>query len=480
MQPPALQPSPSPKLASRLKSALPWLLGVLAGAVAVWAMQAWRSTADAPQRAASLGTPAGRGAAGADSGSLANHPQDLAGAATAGQGGAGTELAAAATSDQLGELAGPAAQAVAGQEPGSDKTSGPLRIVAEPATLRVWSNTPVRLRVEVLQDLEFDKFVWHFEDGSAAVQGIEVEHVFAESVRDRHVTVEGIRRGQPAVVASRRLPVERLEVVPLDGSDGEVQTPAKHGTRLLMVVAASGEEVCQAVAAAAAQAQVDAVVAVGEPPDIDALEVHLGQAAPTVPLLRWSIEAPGPGQQEKLLELIKDAGQVVTDVQIGDRSTGVLAIGELALVAIDTRGETVGEAELKRAKQALTAASAYPGTLLLTARPLTLLRDGELIADRAYRIYEHALRQAVTAVVSATSEVFYDGRFGGLALVAVGRSRLESCPRLTGQDACQQPSVTLIELGDKKRLKVLHLMAPTFAVPAQPRDLPAEVGKVRR
>lgn len=480
MQPSDRQPPqpPDPPLpaARRFHAALPWLLGIAAGALAVWALQTWRAAAVSTPGPKASGTQAGRGAGAADSAAQGDSAVDPASAATAGQSGA-AELPADGTAARGGGSGGDGALRQA-QE--SDKTAGPLRIVAEPSTLRVWSNTTVRLRVEVLQDLEFEKFVWHFEDGSAAVQGMEVEHTFAESVRDRHVTVEGMRRGQSAVVASRRLAVERLEVVPLDGSDGEVQTPAKHGTRLLMVAAASGEEVCQAVAAAAAEAQVDAVVAAGEPPDIDALEVHLGQVAPTIPLLRWSIESPMDGQQEKNLEVIKDAGQVVTDVQMGDKSTGVLAIGELALVAMDTRGETVGEAELKRAKLALTAASAYPGTLLLTARPLTLLRDGELIADRAYRIYEHALRQAVTAVVSAASEVFYDGRFGGLAMVAVGRARLESCPRLTGQDACQQPSVTLLELGDKKRLKVLHLMAPAFTVPAQPRDLPSEVGKVRR
>lgn len=469
------QPGLLPGLRSRLKPALPWLMGIVAGAVAVWALQTWRSTGVSGPSPTGTASSVGRAAAGADS---PRHPGSSASLPEAATGGHDLAAAATASAAPQGDT-GERPDRAPGQEI-ADKSAGPLRIIAEPATLRVWSNTAVRLRVEVLQDVEFDKFIWHFEDGSAAVQGMEVEHTFAESVRDRHVTVEGVRRGQPAVVATRRLAVERLEVVPLDGGEGEVKTPAKRGTRLLVVVAASGEEICQAVAAAAAQAQVDAVVAVGEPPDIDALEVHLGQVAPAVPLLRWSIEPPGDGQQEKILEPVKDPNQQVTDVQIGDKSSGVFAIGDLALVAIDTRGETVGEPELKRAKQAMTAASAYPGTLLLTARPLTLLRDGELIADRAYRIYEHALRQAVTAVVSATSEVFYDGRFGGLALVAVGRARLESCPRLTGQDACQQPSVTLLELGEKKRLQVLHLMAPTFTVPAQSRDLPAEVGKVRR
>lgn len=468
------QPS---SMGNRLRSVLPWLVGVVVGAAAVWGLQNWRSTKDLSPSQAGSAAPGGRAGPGLDSAGRADGSANLAAAATS-SAGEGLGQAPTETADRPDARGDRPDQALGVGL--ADKAMGPLRILADPATLRVWSNTAVRLRVEVLQDIEFEKFIWHFEDGSAAVQGMEVEHTFAESVRDRHVTVEGIRRGQPAVVATRRLAVERLEVVPLDGSEGAVATPAKHGTRLLIAVAASGEEICQAVAAAAAQAQVDAVVAVGEPPDIDALEVHLGQVAPAVPLLRWSIEPPADGQQEKNLELIKDPNQQVTDVQIGDKSTGVLAIGDLALVAIDTRGETVGEPELKRAKQAMTAASAYPGTLLLTARPLTLLRDGELIADRAYRIYEHALRQAVTAVVSATSEVFYDGRFGGLALVAVGRSRLESCPRLTGQDACQQPSVTLIELGDKKRLKVIHLLAPTFTVPAQSRDLPAEVGKVRR
>lgn len=450
---------PGATLRDRWRVALPWLLGLVVGGLAMWAVQA-RRPEPPPQ-------PQGRPSAPGDS-ATRTPATDPAQAPTA----VDAPALPAAPSEASGQ-----ARTAAAETPAQ---AGPLRIAAEPETLRVWSNTTVRLRAEVLEEMAIERFVWHFEDGSAAVQGIEVEHTFAESVRDRHVTVEAFRKGLPALVASRRLAVERLDVVPLDGQLTEVQTPKKRGTRLLFAVGVAGEDLAESVAAAAAKAQVDAVVTAGEPADLDTLEQQLGQQAPMVALIRWAIE-PGPeGAEERNLRVVKDAGEVVSEVQVGDKSAGVLAIGEVALTAIDTRGETIGEPELKRARLALTAASAYPGSLLLSPRPLTLLRDGELIADRAYRIYEHALRLAVTAVISASSEVFYDGRFGGLALAAVGRAKLESCPRLTGQDACQQPSVTLIEFGAKRRLTVLHLLAPDFATPAQPRDLPPEVGKVRR
>lgn len=359
--------------------------------------------------------------------------------------------------------------------PASD--SGPLRIVAEPDQLRVWSNTPVRLRVEVVGDATFSKFVWHFEDGSDPVTGGEVEHVFAESVRDRHVTVEAMRPGLPPLVATHRLPVERLAMAPLDGGEAaQGAIPARSGTRILWVAGASDAAVQAAVAQAASQLEADAVVIAGDVSDTASLDGQLANEAPQAAVLAWSSDA-GPAP---LLHVLRDPGGAVVDVLVGDRPAGVLAVRDLALVAVDTRGQTIDEGELKRVRAALQAASAYSAVLLVSVRPLTLLRDGELIADRAYRLYEYALRQAANAVVSLASEVFYDGRFGGLAVVGVGRAEVSGCPRLLGHDACQPASITLVELGEHRRVRALHLLGPDFDRAASAADLPPEVGKVRR
>ncbi len=356
--------------------------------------------------------------------------------------------------------------------------SGPLHITAEPDQLRVWSNTKVRLKIEVAGDQEFSKFVWHFEDGAEPVVGTEVEHVFAESVRDRHVTVEAWRPGLPPLVATHRLPVERLAVAPLDGGEAaqEGGLPPRSGTRILWVAGAGDSAVQAAVAQAASQLEVDAVVIAGDVSDTASLNAQLANEAPQAAVLLWS----GDTQALPLLQVLRDPAGAVVDVQVADRSSGVLAVRDMALVAVDTRGQTIDESELKRVRAALQAGSAYSATLLASVRPLTMLRDGELIADRAYRLYEYALRQATNAVVSMTSEVFYDGRFGGLAVVAVGRAEVTGCPRLLGHDACQPASITLIELGDHRLVRALHLLGPDFDRAAGPAEMPPEVGKVRR
>jgi hypothetical protein len=371
--------------------------------------------------------------------------------------------------------------------PADGPPDSPLRIIAEPDQLRILDNTRVRMRIEPRDEVpldvleEFTKFTWHFEDGSEPAVGTEVEHTFGESVRDRHVTVEASRRNQPPLTLSKRLPVERLEVVPVDGEVvpvAAVDLPARKGTRVLFVAGAIGDGVRLAIAQAAKRTEADAVIVAGEPADVAALDNLLQVHAPTCAALHWDVAAGNPEAVQ--MRLLRDPQHILNEEQVGDQPTGVMAIRELAVVTVDTRAETVAEAELARARRALQSASAYAMHLLLSARPLTLLRDGELIADRAYRIYQHALKHQTSAVVSATSAVFYDGRFGGVTLVSVGRAHLEGCVRLTGQDACQGASVTLVEAGEKRRLTVLHLLGPQLDVPAQAKDLPPEVGTVRR
>lgn len=392
-----------------------------------------------------------------------------------------TAAAALAPAATAADAAAAATLSVAPPRPLAER--GPLHISADPDQLRVWSNTKVRLKVEVDGDEKFSQFVWHFEDGSDPVVGVEVEHTFAESVRDRHVTVEGRRSNGPAVVASHTLAVERLAVVPLDKeADTDTEAlPERQGTRILWVAGDGDAGVRTAVAEAASGLQVDAVVIAADVSDTTALDSAIAVQAPQAAVLAWSIDEPvAGGERRPLLQLLRDPGSAVSEVQIGDRASGVLAVRDLALVGVDTRGQTIDEAELKRLRGALQAAAAYTGSLLLSPRPLTQLTDGELIADRAYRLYEYALRQQISGVVSATSEVFYDGRFGGLAVVSVGRDTHSGCARILGHEPCQPPSITLVELGDHHRLKVLHLLAPDFDRAATGAELPAEAGKVRR
>ncbi len=353
-----------------------------------------------------------------------------------------------------------------------------LHITAQPAELRVWANTEVRLRVVNDGTATYDRYVWHFEDGSDPVSGLEVIHTFAESVRDRHVTVEALRAGQAPVVISHRLPVERLAVVPVDGESLHAQAtelPAPVGARLLFAAGPMTPEVLEATAAAARRIHAEVVVAT-DPAAAQTLSIQL----PDMAVLVWPTE-PSPTEANPApLRIVGNPEARVSPLHKGARDLGVFTLGELALVPIDTRAETVSEPQLKQLRDALLAATAYPATVLLTARPLTLLRDGELIADRAYRIYEHALRQQVTVVISFASEVFYDGRFGGQQVVAVGRAQPAECARLTGTDACQEASLTVVDVSPRGKIAVQVLTGATFERVLSRQELPAEAGKVRR
>lgn len=396
---------------------------------------------------------------------------------TAGSPDAGVGVADAVTAADLAPTPSPTEVRMDAPLPHPVADKG-LHITAEPAELRVWSNTEVRLRVENDGEATYDRYVWHFEDGSEPVSGLEVLHTFAESVRDRHVTVEALRAGQAPVVISRRLPVERLAVVPVDGESRQARAaelPAPVGTRLLFAAGPMTAEVVEAVAAAARRVQAEVVVAT-DPGVAQALSVQL----PDIAVLGWPKEPPPQDNDAAPLQIAGNPGLRVAPLHKGARDLGVLTVGELAIVPIDTRAETVSEPQLKQLRDALLAATAYPATVLLTSRPLTLLRDGELIADRAYRIYEHALRQQVTVVISSASEVFYDGRFGGQQVVAVGRAHPDDCVRLTGTDACQEASLTVVDVSPRGKIAVQVLTGATFDRVLTRQELPAEAGKVRR
>ncbi len=351
-----------------------------------------------------------------------------------------------------------------------------LHVIADPAELRVWANTRVRLSVQT--DLPFERFVWHFEDGSEPVAGAVVEHVFAESVRDRHVTVEAMRRGQPTEVATLRLPVERLAVLAADGEerDDAERLPKADGTRLLFAGGPIDDAMAARVTAIATDVQAEVLVATGDDASAQALAQAIDNGALTVALLYWPRQAQGEAPP---LAVLRNPGDVLTPIRRGNRELGAWSIGDVGLAAVDTRGETLAEAELKRLHDVLQWTSAYRTSLLLSARPLTLTRDAELIADRAYRIYEYALRHQVAAVLSATG-VFYDGRFGGVRVIGVGEAQSAGCVRPLGQDACQQPSLSVLDVPAQGPPRLHVLVGDAFQTALAKHALPAEVGKIRR
>jgi len=336
----------------------------------------------------------------------------------------------------------------------------------------VWSNTRVVLRAQWPDGRRFERLVWHFEDGGDPVEGAEVVHVFAESVRDRHITLEGHRAGEPPTVVSRRLPVERLEIAPVDGGEApqvqaELKSPA--GERLLWV---GGPASASELLGAAAEVKAVTVVAT----DANTGRALAAAAQGDLAVLLWSM-VPDDGPP---LAILRDPSKRWQQLHRGEQEASVWSCGAVAWIVVDTRSETIAEAELKRVHDGLQLAAPYRTAVVLSARSLTQLRDGEMIADRAYRIYEHALRHQASLALSAASGVFYEGRFGGLRIASIGPAASGGCARLLGTDPCQPPSLTVLDIDTRGKPEVKFLTGAGWNHVATRSELPREVGKVRR
>ncbi len=383
----------------------------------------------------------------------------------------------------------------AGSEAAATSSGSPsLRIVAWPERLRVWANTRVALRVEATgtgdgEAASFERFVWHFEDGSAPAEGRALEHDFPESVRDRHVTVEGFRHDGSREVASLRMAVERLEVVPVDGEAkaGEAPRPERSGPRLILVGGRAPADQLEKGLKVAFAAGASAVIAWTDAATAEAIAIAATAIDPNVPVLLVRMpradadtiavdEAPAAAA---LLEVVRDSAGRVTPL---GRSGGIeaLAIDGVAFAAVDTRGATVAEDELAALSQRLEFASAFPHTLLLSPRPLAPYSDGDMVADRSYRIYELALRNGNCAVLSGSSGVAWNGRLGGLVAVAVGSLHADPCHRVLGETSCQAATITLLDVPAIGRIRASHLQLHEPHAPLAGAALPPEVGRYRR
>ena len=419
--------------------------------------------------AAETKAPAEQGEQAESDGGGAAQPGDAA-AAMAGAGAGGDR------EDDSDAHPDPAAEANDGAD-GGPAPQSPLRIVADPAQLRVWHNTRVTLRAEPAQGRAFVRYVWHFEDGSDPEEGEVVAHVFPESVGDRHVTLEGYDEAGEKLVVSRTLPIERLPIAPLDDAELPVQRlPKPRGPRWVLGGAQQAGSIT-GVAAAAVRlaARVDGVVGVLIAGPAAVPESAVADTTVPVLSLRAGVTdvAAGP-----VLTVAADPHEGARKLISG--TAEVLVVGGTALVAYNSLVEEHDEAAVQRAFRAMGAASAYDVTLLVSPRPLSALVDGDQVAIAAFRLYEQALRVKVKAVLSATSAVAFDGRYGGLEAIAIGAFDKGACRRLKGHDACQSATITLLELPRRGRAKAWHLRGPALTTWLSGAELPAVVGKYRR
>ena len=360
----------------------------------------------------------------------------------------------------------------------------PLAIIADPAELRVWHNTRVTLRAQAADPARFTRYIWHFEDGSDPAEGETVVHVFPESVADRHVTVQALGVAPDKLTVSRTLPIERLAVVPLDGEPPPIKPiPRPKGTRLLFVAGALPPDTLADIVQRAGP--ITAIIAASA----DA-STSLGRTvADEPPILRLE-RAPPPSETDSDPTNSADPlaspafGTDAGDDRVHKLIAGtaeVVVIGDLGIVVHDSRADVADEATIQRTLRAMAIAAGYRRSIVLTARPLSPLVDGGTAAVSAFRVYEGAVRHGVRAVISAQSEVAYDARYGAVEAIAVGSAvNTGGCRRLKGHDACQSPTVTLVDVPASGRVRSLHLRGPTFVGWLSGAELPAAVGKYRR
>ncbi|HAN31753.1 MAG TPA: hypothetical protein DCQ06_09175 [Myxococcales bacterium] len=365
----------------------------------------------------------------------------------------------------------------------------PLKIKLSPSHLRVWHNTRVRLRAQPGPDRQFTRYTWHFEDGSAPATGQEVEHTFPESVTDRFISVEALDGDDKPLVIAKRLPIERLEVVPIDGATPQVLKPPKaRGQRIMWLDAHHASQSSQALREVLTRWKIGLVVLFGPLSSAKIVAQNLTEAGWTGPTISWSdqlsdesiqkakADAAPAKSTEPTLTPLSDPNQEIRHIE----GTRIWVYENTALVSHDSRPMVTSEASLRATQRALTTASAYSNCLLLTARPLSALRDDEKSADRAFRIYEHALRAKVSAVVHNSSGLAFNGRYGGVMTVSLGRLKPMGCARFHGSDDCQQGTATIIELRQRGGSKVWHLRAPSLSAWMRDDVLPTSVGKYRR
>lgn len=372
-----------------------------------------------------------------------------------------------------------------------------VTVVVSPPALRVWHHTLVRLEARTAAGTEdrWLRFVWHFEDGTEPATGAEVLHIFPESVTDRFVTLEAFDRRGVRTVVSRRLPIERLSVVHVDGADAPApELPRARGVRLLWVGEGGPVDGARGVGRglgslaplaegplreALGRAEVAAVVAVGGADHVTQVTAWSDATLPGVAVLalddRVAADALAPAPSGPPLRLIRGLPERTSQLP----ESHAIVIGDLVLVPYDARPLAVPEATLAALRRDLRLAAAWPALVVVSARPLAPLAEGDVVADRAYRVYEYALRERALVVVSATSHVAWDGRYGGIGAVGVGRAHADGCARPLAHDQCQPATVTLTEIrADGTRVWHLRLDQPGRWLDEQ--DLPPTVGRYRR
>ena len=361
----------------------------------------------------------------------------------------------------------PSATPAIATDPSAPDTSRP-GIAFSPAVLRVYRATPVELSATPPAAIPADTWRnarcrWSFGDGSPPQEGCVISHIFARGTSDERVGVT-VQLGETTWETSRIVPLERLPVssgTPASaelGADGVPAPPADGPTSFRMVfVAATGFDDVDwgPVLAGVRQLKPGLVVHAGPvvPEGSEGLDgwerVREGFAEPLrrdgVPVV-WAL-APSDLTGEAMVRR-PAAGLVGDDLELAPGSTFperyALAFRGVFIAVVTGAEQSKEHIEWLRTR--LSEAQVYESRVVVSHLPLHPFsaRSGALLAPKV-KLYELFLRERVSLLASAGHAVFFDGRYGALPVLSVGR--VAGPPEaLAGHDVPQAPTLAVVDV----------------------------------
>jgi hypothetical protein len=352
-------------------------------------------------------------------------------------------------------------------DPNQPDTTRP-GIAFAPAVLRVYRATPVELSATPPAHVTAEAWAqarcrWSFGDGTPPQEGCVISHTFARGTSDERVAVT-VQLSDTTWETTRIVPLERLPVSAAApaaaalGADG-VPAPPKDGPtsfRMVFVAATGFEDVDWGVVLEGVRRLKPGLVVHAGPvvPEgsegLDGWErVREGFAEPLrqdgVPVV-WAL-APSDLVGEAMVRR-PAAGLVGDDLELAPGSVFperyALAFRGVFIAVVTGAEQSKEHIEWLRTR--LSEAQVYESRVVVSHLPIHPFsgRSGAVLAPK-FKLYELFLRERVSLLATAGHAVFFDGRYGALPVLSVGRLA-GPAEALAGHDVPQAPTLAVVDV----------------------------------
>lgn len=372
----------------------------------------------------------------------------------------------------------------------------------EPTELRVFRDTSARLHVAPSPGAPVGLTCdWDFGDGDTG-SGCDVRHVFRGGLTDAWLALT-LRDASGAAVASekRKLPLERLAVVPLQEAEAPATSevvppkPADDDARRIVVVGPIHGDLRldAAVDAITERLRPDLVVHTGDLLPVFSEEgfaawmrsflTTLAAASIPVAVVAGEADVATPVARSVFAStLTQILFKPVLDFQ-DERSYPFrysFLFGGTYVIVLDTTTGDLADEQFRWLKAELTRAASYPRILVFSHLPPAPLTSTSIAAlKRAYKVQELLLRFRGTLLVTGHEPVFYDGRFAQVHVVSSGGGG-EECRPLAGDSICQGTTLTVLDLVGQEPPRVYGVSGVELDRRIPVADLPARVDRYER